>query len=110
MTKPRQARGNCFERTFKLMMAFDDRSAFHLVHGIVWHPDVGYHVHAWIENDSHCLDYVGRRLCAVEKSQYYRIGKIKKGKTQLYKFSRAQAIARANETGRYDFTELPCSQ
>jgi len=49
-----------------------------LCHGTVWHSDVGWHEHCWIElNEDVVLDFSNGHQVAVRREIYYKIGKVK---------------------------------
>ena len=68
-------KGNCYEvhgRTFiEGMLGL-------LCHGTVWHPDVGWHGHCWIElNKDVVIDFSNGHHAALRREVYYKAGRVK---------------------------------
>lgn len=81
----------------------------YVVHGIVFHEATEEHIHAWAEDDIFCYDVVNGKPVMVFKQDYYRIGKIKTGPGEIFKYDKRQAYREASRTGQYYFSKLPCT-
>lgn len=105
----KNATGECFYNSYELVQNVHDRNA-KLVHGIVWHEKTGYHVHGWVELNGFCFDTIDGRVAAIPEPQYYKVGKIKTGKGEIFKYTKEEARKLALKKGKYYFSKLPCKQ
>lgn len=49
-----------------------------LCHGTVYHPDVGWHGHCWIElNEDVVIDFSNGHQAALKRERYYKAGRVK---------------------------------
>jgi len=108
-------KGNCFERSFNLLVAgsWDGQSVEiyfgipMLVHGIVWHDDTGRHVHGWVEDDIFCYDFINGTLKAIPKQRYYELGYIEEHKPRnLFRYTTIQAKIKYIQLNQYYFSDL----
>lgn len=71
----KSARGDCYEVHGKAIL---EGTPGLLCHGTVWHPDVGWHGHCWIElNEDVVVDFSNGHRAVLRREVYYRIGKVK---------------------------------
>lgn len=81
-------RGNCYDVHARALV--DGTETGLLCHGTVWHPDVGYHGHCWIERDESlpaphgrsitvtmCRDISQGKDIVLPCDLYYYAGKVK---------------------------------
>jgi hypothetical protein len=73
--------GNCYEaHGHAIIEKFGHSKGAVLVHGEVWHPQTGWHGHAWIELNGAVIDLTNGRNVAIDKKRYYTLGKVRKTK------------------------------
>lgn len=111
--------GDCFIRSFHIaVFGYYKGTAIPgfvgepiLVHGIVYHPETGWHIHGWVEDDICCYDFnsIGE-FNYVPKPLYYRVGKVKTKPGQIFRYTVKEAEKKALEVGYYYFSKLPCKQ
>lgn len=68
-------RGDCYEKNGN---AFIEGMPGLLCHGTVWHPNVGWHGHCWIElNEDVVMDFSNGHHAVLRREVYYKAGKVK---------------------------------
>ena len=93
MTKSKT--GDCYEVHGK---AITEGMLGLLCHGTVWHPDVGWHGHSWIElNEDVVIDISNGHHAVLRREVYYEIGKVK----DVKKYDVERAIELMLEKGTY---------
>lgn len=111
----KKAKGDCFQRAFHLITegAYKGQSLpllqlgeLKLCHGIVFHPETGFHIHGWVEDDVFAYDFLSSGLVPVLKERYYQIGMIQDAPGRLFRYTKKEAMKKASDTGYYYFSKL----
>lgn len=68
-----------------------------LCHGTVWHKDIGWHSHCWIEINNIAIDFADGHKTALLKETYYMLGFVK----DVTRYTIEGAFENMNKHGHY---------